>query len=148
MAKYSFKEQLKISATEKEFKKNLSNDELQKFKSLSRSEKDELIWQYINGGDTNTVSASQNKVEKWLSNKGIHNATQVTIDAVAPIALDSKMSKFTNTVGSLTFDIHKQAEMNSNLILQAQNYALIAQNDEIIKQNDEIIHLLREIAQK
>ncbi|UBH07884.1 hypothetical protein [Macrococcus armenti] len=148
MAKYSFKEQLKISASEKEYKKTLNDQELRNFKSLSRSERDDLIWNYINGGDTTVVSAGQNKVEKWLSNKGIHNATQVTVDAVAPIALDSKMSKFTNTVGSLTLDIHKQAEMNSNLILQAQNYALIAQNDEVIKQNDEIIRLLREIAQK
>lgn len=148
MAKYTFKEQLKISASEKEYKKTLSDEELRGFKSLSRSERDDLIWGFINGRDETIVSKGQDKVEKWLANKGIRNATQVTVDAVAPIALDSKMSKFTNTVGSLTLDIHKQAEMNSNLILQAQNYALIAQNDEIIKQNDEIIHLLREIAQK
>lgn len=148
MAKYSFKESMKIAAKEKEYVKTLDENQKADFKSMSRQEKDDTIWNYINGGEE-MVSHGQEKTETWLKKKGIYNPTEVTLDAIYPLITDSKLSTFnSNWAGITTLSIDKQAIMSSHLIQQKQNYTLIAQNDEIIKQNNEIIHLLREIAKK
>ncbi|RAI79706.1 hypothetical protein BFS35_011205 [Macrococcoides goetzii] len=148
MAKYTMKEQFKIGANESKYVKTLSPEEKQRFKSLSRDAKDDLIYRFMNG-EAPAAPTGETKIESWLANKGIHNPTKVTIDAIHPLVTDSKLNSFTNNWAAMTtLSIDKQAIMNSNLLQQKQNYTIIAQNDEIIKQNNEIIHLLREIAQK
>lgn len=147
MAKYGFKEQMKIGANENKYVKTLTKEQKNTFKALSREEKDEIILKFANGEEVEPIEESTNH-EAWLKRKGIHHPTNVTLDAIYPLVSDSKLSSFSNTMGTFTMDIHKQAEMFNNLILQKQNYALIAQQDEIIKQNDHIIQLLKQIAEK
>lgn len=148
MGKYSMKEQFKIGANESKYIKTLSPEEKENFKSLPRDQKEDLIFNFINGGEE-VAPQGEVKTENWLRSKGIYQPTRVTLDAIYPLITDSKLSTFSsNWAGMTTLSIDKQAVMSSHLIQQKQNYTLIAQNDEIIKQNNEIIHLLREIAKK
>lgn len=147
MAKYGFKDMMKISSKEREYVSTLSAEEKAAFKKLTRGERDDAIWNYLNAGEE-VAPKSQEKTETWLQKKGISDPSAVTLNAIYPLSSDSKLSTFTNNIGTFTLDAHKQAEMFNNLILQKQNYTLIAQQDEIIKQNDKIIDLLSQIAEK
>lgn len=150
MSKYSFRDQLKISANTGNYLKSLDKDQKKYFKSLSQKEKDDLVFAYINGEQVILeVPEGESKTELFLKNHGIFNPTSVTLQAIEPLVINSKLNSFTNNWAAITtLSIDKQAIMNSNIVMQEQNYALIAQNDEIIKQNKEIIQLLREIVQK
>ncbi|MDJ1156451.1 hypothetical protein QNJ24_10265 [Macrococcus caseolyticus] len=150
MAKYSFKEQMKIGAKTGDYLKTLDKDQKKYFKSLSQAEKDDIIFSFINGEEVElVVPEGDYKTEVFLKKHGVFNPTTTTLNAIEPLVLNSKLNSFANNWASITtLSVDKQAIMNSNIIMQEQNYALIAQQDEIIKQNNEIIRLLKEISQK
>lgn len=154
MSKYSLKDQMRITWNEDKFISTLTDGQKLTFKKLPREKKDDLIYKFINNEldeilkETDPYEEELYKHVEWLSKQGIHDPTRITLEAIYPLVSDSNLSKSSNISGVfLTLDIHKQAQLLNNLILQKQNFALIAQQDKVIKQNDEIIKLLKDISE-
>lgn len=95
------------------------------------------------------------KLLKFFATQGIYNPNKTTMNALSKQNVMANFDKFYHTIGSLTFNMEKQAMYNYYQTQQNQNFIQIAQNDtsikqqeKIIEQNDEIIELLKIITNK
>ncbi|MEB5757445.1 hypothetical protein [Mammaliicoccus sciuri] len=166
----STKDALKVSWKESSYKKTLSKEELNVYKSLKRNEKDDVVISWLNGNpinlldDNNLNNIKNGNVENELNNQknsmrleniGFISPTVATLTAYKQLKIGEKYNVFSNAIGSLTMDIHKQlqasfytTQQSQMFLLSAQNDELIKQNDKVISQNEQIIELLQQLVNK
>ncbi len=166
----NFKEQTKISWNENKYKGTLSTEEKQVYKSLTREQKDDAVWKWLNDNPIDLLKeekrlkeervktkqlkikenneSQKERVAKFFATQGIYNPSKTTIEAFQKQQILANFDNFYHAFGKLTFDMEKQATYNYYMTHQKQNFIQIAQNDKIIKQNEEIIELLKVIANK
>lgn len=122
------------------------------------------------------IEASNKKIEKnkenekkkdeklinFFKTQGINEPTSTTKNAFDKQSIFANFDNFYHALGTLTFNMEKQATYNYYMSQQKQNFVQIAQLDTLIKQNndllnqnhkvlqqnDEIIELLKQIANK
>ena len=102
------------------------------------------------------------KLIKFFKTQGINEPTNTTKNAFDKQSIFANFDNFYHALGTLTFNMEKQATYNYYMSQQKQNFVQIAQLDTLIKQhndllnqnhkvmqqNDEIIELLRRIVEK
>lgn len=166
----NFKEQTKINWNENKYKGTLTTEEKQVYKSLTREQKDNVVWEWLNDNPIDLLKEEKRlkeeqiktkqlkikeskefqkeKITKFFATQGIYNPSNTTIEVFQKQQILANFDKFYHAFGQLTFNMEKQATYNYYMTHQKQNFIQIAQNDKIIKQNEEIIELLKVIANK
>ncbi|MBN4910173.1 hypothetical protein IDG46_09340 [Staphylococcus sp. EG-SA-13] len=164
------KESIKASWKESSYKKTLSKEELKVYKQLNRNEKDDVIIAWTNGKPVNLLDENvieginkgefskallDEKSSERLELMGFKNPSFATLNAYNHLRIGEKFNLFTNTVGMMTMDIHKQlqsqfytTQQSQMFLISAQNDELIKQNEKIIDQNEQIINLLTQLVNK
>ncbi len=97
-----------------------------------------------------------NKVNSFLSKRGVENPSQATINLVNSSNIYANMDNFINSLGMLTtLKVEQQRQYQHYITTQdigflqaGQNDEIIKQNDKIIEQNDKIIELLETLTNK
>ena len=130
-------------------------------KQLKREEEIEASNKKIEKNKENEKKKDE-KLIKFFKTQGINEPTSTTKNAFDKQSIFANFDNFYHALGTLTFNMEKQATYNYYMSQQKQNFVQIAQLDTLIKQNndllnqnhkvlqqnDEIIELLRRIAEK
>lgn len=130
-------------------------------KQLKREEEIEASNKKIEKNKENEKKKDE-KLIKFFKTQGINEPTSTTKNAFDKQSIFANFDNFYHALGTLTFNMEKQATYNYYMSQQKQNFVQIAQLDTLIKQhndllnqnhkvmqqNDEIIELLRRIVEK
>ena len=130
-------------------------------KQLKREEEIEASNKKIEKNKENEKKKDE-KLIKFFKTQGINEPTSTTKNAFDKQSIFANFDNFYHALGTLTFNMEKQATYNYYMSQQKQNFVQIAQldtlikqhndllnqNNKVLQQNDEIIELLKQIANK
>lgn len=129
------------ASIEAEYLSTLNKEEKKIYMTKDKSEKKEIIDQFKNDKEGQTVDENFKKI-------GIYNPSTELEKAFTTLLLSTKLGGTFGGLAGASMSLKEQEFMKEHVSHTKQNFAIMSQNEKLIKQNDEIIELLKIIANK